>query len=110
MKHFEDLWEAAELAAKKLNDESVQEDILLELHQLILSYKNFHESFSSQQIDIPKDYVQSSKERIFGNILFNLAHLSLVEGINVFSALKNAIQNSKISILSKLPLPPADSE
>lgn len=102
MKHFEELWEAAELSAKKLSTDSNQIDVLTELHQLIISYKNFHEGFKDSKIDIPKDYVQTSKERIFGNILFNLAHLSLLEGINVFAVLQESIKNSKISILNKL--------
>jgi len=78
-KHFENVWEEAELIGSLVSSEESISSLILKL--------NFYKSI------LDKD--KESKEHLFGEILFDLAKLSQSENINVYKCLK--IINSKKS-------------
>ena len=70
MKHFENVWEEAELIDNSNSEEAISSAILK---------LNLYKSLSDKE----------SKEHLFGEILFDLAKLSKSENINVFKCLNN---------------------
>jgi len=83
-KHFEDVWEEAELIDSLDSNEAISSLILkLEFYRKILE----------------KD--KQTKEHLFGEILFDLAKLSKSENINVYKCLKNT-NNIKLQNMVKV--------
>lgn len=76
--HFEDVWEEAE-SIDIMSSEQAIDSVVLKL--------NLYKSL----LDKDKEY----KERLFGEILFDLTKLSKSENINVYKCLK-AINKNKV--------------
>jgi|688.fasta_scaffold1546485_1 hypothetical protein len=84
MKHFEKVWEEAELIDPSNSEEAISSLLLkINLYRALL------------------DKDKESKEQLFGEILFDLAKLSKSENINVYKCL-NKINNQKIQHLVKI--------
>lgn len=82
MKHFENVWEEAELIDPSTTEEAISSAVLK---------LNLYSSLSDKE----------SKEHLFGEILFDLAKISKAENINVFKCL-NKINKQKIQYLVKV--------
>lgn len=82
--HFEELWEKCEKFVDEQNSLSAIDSIVpkLELYKVILS-----------RTDIPPEDVKHLKERLLGEILFELCQISSVDNLNSFECLFNALKS-----------------
>lgn len=78
MKHFENLWEEAEITVTKIGIKDPQAELHNNIDQLFL---------------------EQNKGRVFGRILCLLCYLSCKWEINTFAALLHEIQNLKIEMM-----------
>ncbi len=81
--HFENVWEESEQISNKV--ESSNEN---ELIDSIISLLNEFKTIENK----------STKFRKFGDLLFKISKLSLLENVNVYDALVLSIKYNKISI------------
>lgn len=91
MKHFEDIWNAAEKLASEEEDHNLDE-ILQELHFRLDSLK--------PGIKLPRDQANNLGEILLG--LATICHISQKtseKNINIAAGLENAINNKKADIL-----------
>jgi hypothetical protein len=87
MKHFEQLWEEAELvAAQYYVDKSSIEDI----------------GYSAIAIGCDDSLSIEEKEELLGKVIFGLCLLSKKFNINSYTALRSAIDNAKIEMLEEI--------
>ena len=84
-KHFETLWETCE-SFHKGSDTS----IAISIDELMLKL-NLYKAID-QKVEIPEKEREKIKSRTMGEILFTLTKLSLQDNINVFEAMKTALQ------------------
>lgn len=85
-KHFENLWELAEVL-------SIQTDKTDIVDKIIDINKSLHELINDKNI--------SNHNRYMGNILFKLCGISHALNINTFSALLLEIQNRRVSTMGE---------
>jgi hypothetical protein len=85
MKHFEHIWEESEQLSKDKNNNlsEIVENTILLLRD-IASY--------------PDDF---KKIELLGNILYNISSISFILNVNVYSALKEFINDIKFKALEK---------
>lgn len=88
--HFEELWEACELFNKDKKDETIS-SLIDELEYKIALYKAI-----DKKKDIPKEEVIKIKSRTLGEILLSLTNISLIDEINVYDSLNQALQYRKV--------------
>lgn len=85
--HFEELW----VQCEKVHQEApVQGSVAEILNELSLKL-NFYKVID-QRKDLPPEEMRQFRIRAMGEILSVLTNLSLVEDINVFDALRTAMQ------------------
>lgn len=92
MKHFEQLWEEAELSSMQHN--LPKDEILANIRKLLEIYLDLERP--SVTINHPPGYVSVAKEKALGDVLLLLANLSRVDTIDVFKALAESVQRSNI--------------
>lgn len=85
-KHFEDLWLQAENLFK--DDPSTTPEILLEIKSKLSVYQSL-----DKMDQMSKDDKKKAKAAIFGTLLMSICQLTLVDDINSFAVLQNAIQS-----------------
>lgn len=90
IKHFEDLWNEAELIAQDDVINSTSSQILDEL----ISKLSLYRAFEMNEKLISSYNLDELKEKCFGEILFAFTKLSSKDNINAYSALKNIIKNN----------------
>ena len=83
--HFEDLWEKCEEFHKEAGT-----SISASLMELDLKF-NFYKAIDTK-VELPKEESEKIKSRILGEILLTITNISLVDNINVFKALTEALQ------------------
>ena len=83
--HFEDLWELCEKQNEKVGVNKISSTILDELLIKLQLYKRL-----SEKEEISADDKKIIKLRLFGEALYVLSNLSLIDEINVFDALAEA--------------------
>jgi len=83
VKHFEELWEEAEVVSSKIAIENIGVKLHSEIDRLMLDEVSMEE-----------------KGNIFGKVLFLLCRLSLKDNINTFAALLKETQNNKIESMN----------
>lgn len=94
MKHFEDIWNEAEELTKNSNEKLP--DIINDIKDSLedLKYKTSTKDNVILSTLLPE-------HNLLGDILFDLAKISKKININVYLALKDAIDEEKINILEK---------
>lgn len=92
MKHFEQLWEEAEISSVKHN--LPKDEVLANIRKLLEIYLDLERP--NVTINHPPGYTVAAKEKALGDVLLLLANLSKVDTIDVFKALAEAIQRSDI--------------
>jgi hypothetical protein len=85
-KHFEHLWEEAELVSSKVSKQS-KEEVIQSILALLEEYKAIEN--------------EATRLRKFGEILFKLSELSLKDNINVYNALLLNIKYFNIALNDK---------
>jgi len=91
--HFEELWEKCE----KLHQEA-ETSISASLMELDLKFK-LYKNINDQEFT--KEEAEAIKSRILGEILLTITNISLVDNINVFKALTEALQFRSIEIYTE---------
>lgn len=86
MIHFEDLWQSCEDFNKDKKEETIS-SLLEELEYKIALYKVI-----DNKKDIPKEEKFKIKSRTLGEILLSLTNISLIDDINVYESLSQALQ------------------
>ncbi|KKN67668.1 hypothetical protein LCGC14_0459270 [marine sediment metagenome] len=85
-KHYEHLWEEAEVVAEKFyEDQSPLKDITL----------------SSTILECEKELTSEEMEEMLGKAIFGLCLLSRTLDINAYTALRTAIDNAKLEMLDE---------
>lgn len=92
-KHFEELW----VEAENIKDTNSSEEVL---KQLELKFALFRAILMKKDSLSINDY-NESVERLFGEVLFSLSQLSMIENVNVFSALDKSMKLKLIDLISK---------
>jgi len=83
--HFEDLWELCEkLHPTSYHTTSVQSTI----DELLIKI-NLYKAVD-QKLELSEDERGKIKSRLYGEILFSLTNLSVIDNINVFECLVNS--------------------
>lgn len=90
--HFEELWEEAEKITESLPS-LAREQIIIEIKRLLEEY------LASSKDDDPV-FFDFAKAKSFGRILFALAYLARSDGINVYTALSDAMNLAKLAIIN----------
>jgi len=85
--HFEDLWCDCESFQQNANPQATVPSIMEELMMKVGLYQAM-----DTKSQIPTTDQQSLKERMMGEILLTLTHLSVIDNINVYQALAEALQ------------------
>lgn len=85
VKTFNELWEQCEQFHKEAGN-NVSASIITEL---LLKIK-FYTAIDSKEL--PMDDKQKIKSRLLGEILLNITNISLIDNINVYKALEEALQ------------------
>lgn len=94
MKHFEDLWNAAEaLITTEAMERSVA-SLIMELNAKFNLY-----SAIDVNDQVPQEECDKLKARLFGKFMLTLTQLSLKDNINVFEVMKQAYDEAQISQL-----------
>lgn len=95
MAHFEDLWEQAEELLRAETSVSSWEDLTQEaLAKFHVLAQIKEETFSAST---PEELIQL-RANVLGKLLLVLSQLSAKNGINVYAALNQAVENRKISV------------
>lgn len=92
--HFENLWEKCENLHKETGNNSVDSSIQ-ELSLKIELYKTLN-----NKKDLPVSDKEKIKSRLMGEILLTITNISLVDNINVYQALDEALKFRTIEHLS----------
>jgi hypothetical protein len=92
--HFEELWEKCEQLHKE-----AETSISASLLELDLKLK-FYKAVDSKN-DLPKEESEKIKTRILGELLLTITNISLIDNINVFEALNQALQFRSIEHYSE---------
>lgn len=87
IQHFEDLWEKSE----KLHEETSKNDSSSSIIEELLIKINLYKMIDQKE-EIPFNEKEKLKSRTMGEILITLTNLSLIDNINVFAALDEAIK------------------
>lgn len=93
-KTFDELWEACESLHKEAGTA-----ISSSLFELDLKF-NLYKAINHKG-DIPKEEIEKIKSRILGEILLTITNISLIDNINVFEALNQALQFRSIEYYSE---------
>lgn len=92
--HFEDLWLKCESFHKNSNDKV--STLIDELSLKINLYKTI-----DLKEDIPTEDKKQIKARTLGEILLTITHLSLIDDVNTFKSLSDALQYRELEFYSK---------
>lgn len=93
--HFEDLWEEAEQLLQTETSVSSWQELTKEA----LGKLNVLGQMTDETFVGPSDEEKRQlRANVLGKLLLVMTQLSAKDGINVFAALKSAIENRKISI------------
>lgn len=94
--HFEDLWESAEKTLQEDTDVSDSASILKEIYSKLTVYTALDSNASMSQEDRSR-----LKIHIFGKILLTITQLSYKDNVDVYKALKSALDEARISQLEE---------
>lgn len=89
--HFEDLWEKCEAFHKAESAQDVSSSLIDELMMKLNLYKVI-----DLKSEIPEEDRQKIKSRTMGEILLTITQISLKDNINVYEALKVALEYKSI--------------
>lgn len=89
--HFEDLWEKCEAFHKAESSQDVSSSLIDELMMKMNLYKVI-----DLKSEIPEEDRQKIKSRTMGEILLTVTQISLKDNINVYEALKVALEYKSI--------------
>lgn len=95
-KHFEDLWEEAENVMKDEISISSSEELVKEAEAKFGIY-----NLINRNSILPEEDQKRLKSHTFGKILLVLTQLSAKDNINVYAALKTALDETKITQLEE---------
>lgn len=94
MKHFENLWNAAEAL---MTTEATERSIASLIMELNAKFNLYNAIDSNDQL--PQEECDKLKARLFGKLMLTLTQLSLKDNINVFEVMKQAYDEAQISQL-----------
>lgn len=100
MSHFEHLWEDAE----KTLDEETKTSSFRELTSFAMGILGTLEAIdgaSQREGEISQETIQGLKTNAMGKLLLVLTQISSKDSINVYAALKAALDNKRISIFEE---------
>ncbi len=93
--HFENLWEDSELTSSQR--QLTKQDIINNIYSILQDYLNIDDN---NELNInAKD---NNRNKLFGELLFNLSQLSMIDKINVFAALNMTNEVKKICNLQSI--------
>lgn len=93
--HFEQLWEESENFLKEETKTSSFNNLMIELDLKLKVYSSLENNIS-----LSLEEKQRVKSHVFGKILLLLTQLSWKDNINTFMALKIALDETKIDLLT----------
>lgn len=88
---FSELWEKCEQLHKDASSDASVSTIIDELEYKIALYKAI-----DKKKEIPKEENAKIKSRTLGEILLSLTNISLIDDINVYDSLNQALQYRKV--------------
>jgi hypothetical protein len=91
MDSFEELWNACEQFHK---NDSPNESVIGLIEKLELKIE-LYKAIEVHSMSLVVEDKQKAKSRLFGEILFSLAQLSLIDDINIFDALQISLEEMK---------------
>lgn len=88
VKHYEHLWEEAEIEASKAFADNINAIEDIKDYLLYFTAPDYYEVNTPEKL-----------EEIMGDIIFALCYLSKIYNVNAYTALRNAIDASKVDRL-----------